>query len=154
MHLVGFIIRMDLCSQAVWHIPLLCVQWKTPDDGQRNCPKHVEFYSKNKFEILVRLVSFIMRIYRDARPPERQNCCWLLNIFCFRWCIILLRTRPKLTESYARLMPSGHATFYLLYRVWNVSLKFQCIRYIKMNFELGFSERTRKSGKDMYIASR
>jgi len=23
---------------------------KTPDDGQRNCPKHVEFYSKNKFE--------------------------------------------------------------------------------------------------------
>jgi len=22
---------------------------KTPDDGQRNCPKHVEFYSKNKF---------------------------------------------------------------------------------------------------------
>ena len=29
---------------------LLCVQRKTPDDGQRNCPKHVEFYSKNKFE--------------------------------------------------------------------------------------------------------
>jgi len=29
------------------------VQWKTPDDGQRNCPKHVEFYSKNKFEKLV-----------------------------------------------------------------------------------------------------
>ena len=27
---------------------LLCVQWKTADDGQRNCPKHVEFYSKNK----------------------------------------------------------------------------------------------------------
>jgi len=23
---------------------------KTPDDGQRNCPKHLEFYSKNKFE--------------------------------------------------------------------------------------------------------
>jgi hypothetical protein len=27
---------------------LLCVQWRTPDDGQRNCPKHVEFYSKIK----------------------------------------------------------------------------------------------------------
>jgi hypothetical protein len=25
---------------------LLCVQWKTPDDGQRNCSKHVEFHSK------------------------------------------------------------------------------------------------------------
>ena len=28
---------------------LLCVQWKAPDDGHRNCPKHVEFYSKKKF---------------------------------------------------------------------------------------------------------
>jgi hypothetical protein len=33
-------------SKPVWHIPLLCVQWKTPDDGQRNCLKHVEFHSK------------------------------------------------------------------------------------------------------------
>ena len=45
---------------------------KTPDDGQRNCPKHVEFYSKNKFEKLVHLVVFIIRIYQDARSPERQ----------------------------------------------------------------------------------
>ena len=36
-------------SKPVWHIPLLCVQWKTPDDGQRKCPKHVEFYSENNF---------------------------------------------------------------------------------------------------------
>jgi len=35
---------------------------KTPDDGQRNCPKHVEFYSKNKFEKLVHLVGFIIRM--------------------------------------------------------------------------------------------
>ena len=53
------------CSQAVskhvWHKPLLCVQWKTPDDGQRNCPKHMEFHSKNKFEKLVHLVDFIIR---------------------------------------------------------------------------------------------
>ena len=54
-------------SKPVWHIPLPCVQWKTPDDGQRNCPKHVEFYSKNKFETLVQLVGFIMRIYHGAR---------------------------------------------------------------------------------------
>jgi len=33
-------------SKPVWHIPLLCVQWKTPDDEQRNFPKHVEFPSK------------------------------------------------------------------------------------------------------------
>jgi len=36
---------------------------KPPDDGQRNCPKPVEFYSKNKFEKLVHLVSFIVRTY-------------------------------------------------------------------------------------------
>jgi hypothetical protein len=33
-------------SKPVWHISLLCVQWKSPDDGQRNCPKHVEFIPK------------------------------------------------------------------------------------------------------------
>ena len=67
-------------SKSVWHIPLLCVQWKTPDDGQRNCPKHVEFYSKNKFEKLVYLVGFIIRIYHDARSPERQKT-WIVYIF-------------------------------------------------------------------------
>ena len=51
-------------SKSVWHIPLLCVQWKTPDDGQRNCPKHVEFYSKNKIEKVVHLVSFIIRTFQ------------------------------------------------------------------------------------------
>ena len=51
---------------------LLCVQCKTSDDGQRNCPKHVEFYSKNKFEELVHLVDFIIRIFHDARSAERQ----------------------------------------------------------------------------------
>ena len=45
---------------------------KTPDDGQRNCPKHVELCSKNKSEKLVHLVGFILRIDHDARSPERQ----------------------------------------------------------------------------------
>jgi hypothetical protein len=44
--------------KPVWHISLLCVQWKTPDDGQRNCPKHVESHLKNKFEKLMYLVGF------------------------------------------------------------------------------------------------
>jgi len=34
--------------------------------------KRVEFYSKNKFEKLVHLVGFIIRIYHDAWSPERQ----------------------------------------------------------------------------------
>jgi len=75
------------CSQAVskpvWHILLQCVQWKTPDDGQRNCPKLAEFYSKNKFEKLVHLVGFIIRTdwliecnatsYCDLLPCVTQN---------------------------------------------------------------------------------
>jgi len=32
------------------------VQWKTPDDEQRNYPKHVEFLDQNKFWKLVRLL--------------------------------------------------------------------------------------------------
>jgi hypothetical protein len=52
------------CSKAlykpVWHIPLLSVQWITADDGQRNCPKHVEFNFQNKFEKLVHLVGFVI----------------------------------------------------------------------------------------------
>ena len=66
------------CSQAVskpvWHIPLLCVQWNTPDDGQRNFPKHVEFHSKNKFEKLVHLVSFIIR------NLSRFKVTWMSNV--------------------------------------------------------------------------
>jgi len=48
-------------SKPVWRVPLLYVQWKTPDDGQRNCLKHMEFHFKNKFEKLVHLVGFIIR---------------------------------------------------------------------------------------------
>ena len=51
-----------LLAKPVWQRPLLCVQRETPDDGQRNCPKHVEFYSKNKFEKLVHLFGFMIII--------------------------------------------------------------------------------------------
>jgi hypothetical protein len=65
------------CSQAVrkpvWHISLLFIQWKTPDDGQRNCPKHVEFYSKNKFEKLVHLVGFIIRSWSRCMVTWTSN---------------------------------------------------------------------------------
>jgi len=49
---------------------LLCIQYYTPDDGQKTCPEHVELYSKNKFEKLVHFVGFIIRIYHDARSSE------------------------------------------------------------------------------------
>ena len=56
-----------------WHIPLLCVQWKSADDGQRNCPKHVEFYSKNKFEKLVHPAGFIVRIGSNPQFTEPEG---------------------------------------------------------------------------------
>jgi hypothetical protein len=80
------------CSKAVhrtvWHLPLLCVRWRTPDDEQRNCPKHVEIHVKNKFEKLVHLVGFIIRIYHDARSGERQTLC--LHFVDLTYCIFLI----------------------------------------------------------------
>ena len=52
---------------------LLCVQCWTPDDGQRCCPKHVEFHSKNKFEKLVHLFGFVTR--RKSLSKYRGQVC-------------------------------------------------------------------------------
>ena len=59
MHLVCFTIRKYF--HLMTYTTAVCTV-KTPDDGQRNCPKDAEFYSKNKFEKLVHLVDFIIRI--------------------------------------------------------------------------------------------
>ena len=54
----------SLGAGSGWNIlTLLCVQWKNPDDGKMNCPKHVEFHSKNKFEKLVHLVGFYYKTF-------------------------------------------------------------------------------------------
>jgi len=87
-------------SKPVWHTPLLCVQWKTPDDGQSNCPKHVEFYSKNKFEELVHLVGFIIRIYHDARSPERQIQYISFLTACFGFYKTIFRPNVSYWFSY------------------------------------------------------
>ena len=103
------------CSQAVWHRALLCVQWKTLDDGQRNCPKYVELYSKNKFEELVHLAGFIIRIYHDARSSERQT--WFPSWSCSQavskpvWHITLLRVQWKTPDDGHRNCPK-HVEFY------------------------------------------
>ena len=66
---------LSAVSKTVWHIPLLCVQWKSPNDGQRNCLKHVEFYSKNKFEKLLHLVGFIIgNLSRCTVVTWTSNC--------------------------------------------------------------------------------
>ena len=37
------------------------VQWKTPDDGQTNCPNHIEFLDKNKFGKISASIGFIKK---------------------------------------------------------------------------------------------
>jgi len=49
------------CQQTCMTYTIAVCTVKTPDDGQRNCPKHVEFHSKNKFEKLVDLFGCIIR---------------------------------------------------------------------------------------------
>jgi len=40
---------------------LPCVQWITPGDGHRICPKHVGFYDKINFVYLMHLVGYFYK---------------------------------------------------------------------------------------------
>jgi len=84
----------------------MCLQ--TPDDGQRYCPKHVESYSKNKFEKLVLLVGFIIRMYHDSRSYERQKIHllhfnFLIYNFDFDFYLVPAFTTPILGFDLSRL---------------------------------------------------
>jgi hypothetical protein len=56
------LILLASCQQICVTYTIAVCTVKTPDDGERNCPKHAEFYSKNKFEKLLHLVGFIVRM--------------------------------------------------------------------------------------------
>ena len=51
---------------------MLCVQSWTPDDGRKDRPKHVEWYSITLK--IVDLVDFTIEIYHNARSHERHIC--------------------------------------------------------------------------------
>jgi len=66
--------------QASWNIPVPNGQWKTPDDGQRNCPKHVDFLDINKFGKISASVGFIKRKMEQVawfRREVDENCALL-----------------------------------------------------------------------------
>ena len=47
----SILILLASCQHYLYDIYLLmCAQYRTPTDGQRNCTKYAEFYSKNKSE--------------------------------------------------------------------------------------------------------
>jgi hypothetical protein len=95
------------CSKAVhkpvWHIPLLSLQWITPDDVQRNCPKHVEFHSKNKFEKLVHLVGFIIRkfvtMHGHMNVKNSHNYFFQRHMFRSKTIIVRRSLQNLKTES-------------------------------------------------------
>jgi hypothetical protein len=66
---------------------------------RETCPKYVEFYSKNKYEKLVHLVGFIIRIYHDVRSSECQIS--FITFACPFTCLCQLSpTRRILTKFY------------------------------------------------------
>ena len=81
-------------SRKLYYIHHCCVySEKTLDDRQRKCPKHVEFYPKNKFEKILHLVGSIMRIaynssirycpvsvtthYEHLKGFSHDTCVWV-----------------------------------------------------------------------------
>ena len=64
------------CSQSVskpvWHIPLLCVQWKNSWWWTEELSETYRVLFQKYFEKLVHLFVFIIRIYHDERSPVHQ----------------------------------------------------------------------------------
>jgi len=81
---------------------LLCVQWKTSDDGQRNCLKYVEvsFQIKN-FEKLVQLVGSIVR------NLARCTATWMSNFY------VILHKLFKLNVWWCSFIQSFHSFIHL-----------------------------------------
>jgi len=74
MELRSIMILLASCQQNLYDINHCYVySEKPPEYGQRNCPKHVESHSKNKFEKLVHLVGFIIR----KQPKIYLTCTFL-----------------------------------------------------------------------------
>ena len=84
LHVSGSLSAHHQDSSTVWwHIPVPNVQWRTPDDGQTDCPKHVEFLDKNKFGKLVGLL--VLLKINLTRCAER-NCSVKEFIFKLLYC--------------------------------------------------------------------
>jgi hypothetical protein len=58
--------------RPVEHVPVPNVQWVTSEDGQRNCPKHVEFCTKINLEISASVGFCCKEICYDGRSYERK----------------------------------------------------------------------------------
>jgi len=98
--------RSQAVSKLVWLIPLLCVQWKTSDDGQRYCTKHIEFYSKNKFEKLVYLFNSVIK------QLDAQNFCFTISLFHAFTCFEQMCSSSGGQNSIKQPLVSSHLQVY------------------------------------------
>ena len=64
---------------SVWHVILLYVQSWTPDDGRKERPKHVEFYSNIKINLRI-LVGFSWLYYRNT-SILRCTVLWTSDLY-------------------------------------------------------------------------
>jgi len=69
---------------------LLCIQYQIPDDGQKTCPKRIEFYSENKYhdtrssgcQTSVHLRGFY---YKNI---SRRTVFWMSNFSASPWFLL------------------------------------------------------------------
>jgi len=110
-------------SSSAHHQGFVTVQ--TPDDGERNCPKHVEFHSKNKFEKLVHLVGFIIR------NLSRCTVTWTsIRLFHF--------SAHKYLATYvdSNCYFSLSLSLFFIYKIWKslqVLIKFSGVKFLGHN---------------------
>jgi hypothetical protein len=71
------ILLLECCLQTCMTHSIAECKWITPDDGQRNCPKHVEFNFQNKFEKLVHLVGFVVKKFLLFFPIKVKLQNWI-----------------------------------------------------------------------------
>jgi len=88
---------------------------------------------KNKFERLVHLVGFIVRIYHEARSPERQTLCTLFIDNCSNR---LVSDSCFLIKKFmiCEVTKTLHCSFYDLWLFWDPKVtKWHCLESAKWN---------------------
>ena len=63
------------------HTIAVCTVEETPDDGHRNCPKHVEFYSKNKIWEISASGWFYYKNLSRCTVTWKSDSCYLYSVY-------------------------------------------------------------------------
>ena len=103
----SILILLRKLSANLYDIYHCCVySEKIPDDGQRNCPKHVHTYSKNKFQKLMCLVGFVIRdvsqyLFCVFQLASKAICICGVAFFCQASWSVYTTCRANSWSSYS-----------------------------------------------------